>query len=202
MAFELFATATTRPTAIFCDTSFLVDLLTHELASVGPFIKLNPNKVARAAAAATFFHQYTANGTRFFSSPYVFQELAYILGRGVLRSDPTKPKYDLWPDLRNKDAARFATQHALWLSVVSDSWTRFQQYGIQFTVPESTPTGYGGDVNVIVVEAARLLKIAHAELDYADTFHIAMGVASGLSWFATVDGFWKGITGINVFCDV
>jgi hypothetical protein len=199
---ELFATAATRPDAIFCDTSFLMDLLTHELATVAPLNEnLTPAKTARAAEVARFFHRYSANGTRFFASPYVFQELAFILGKGVLRNDAARPKYTVWRKLRENDATRFATLHTIWLSVVYDCWTRFQQYGIKFTVPESTATGYGADVDILVVEAARLLKVAYVELDSADTFHIAMGVASGLSWFATVDAFWKTVAGINVFCD-
>jgi hypothetical protein len=200
VAVELFGTAVTRPAAAFCDTSFLLDLLTHELASVGPLLdNLPPHKAARAADAATFFHTYARAGTRFISSPYAFQELMLVLGKGVLRTNPGKHKR--WKDLEAADPATFRSLHAAWVAVVEDSWERMQHRGVWFTVPSTgQETAHGTRVDSEVVEAATLIKRRYPSLDPADALHIAMGVASGVDWFVTVDEPWKAVKEINVFC--
>lgn len=206
MAVELFATAATRPDAIFCDACFLLDLLTHELASVGPLIEnLDQDKKDRAEQVSRFFHTYASAGTQFFSTPYAFEELTHTLGKGVLRTHarptPSGGKFTRWKDLEATEPATFVSLHTLWISVISDAWNQMQKNGIAFTVPEGGDSAYGSRVDSTVVELAQLLQFSYGSLDPADTYHIAMGLACGLEWFATVDLLWKNIAEINVFCD-
>lgn len=200
MAVELFATAVTRPEAVFCDTSFLLDLLTHEVASVGQSINLTPDKVKRAAQAAAFFNTYFGGGTRFVSTPYAFQELAQVLGKGVLKTGA--PKTNRWKDLEQASANQFQQLHGVWMSVVQDAWARIQSHGIWFIVPSTSgaETKFGREISPEVVEAAQLLMVNYPLLDPADTYHIAMGIACGVEWFATVDEPWKLVSEINLFC--
>ncbi|HEX8830155.1 MAG TPA: hypothetical protein VF705_03260, partial [Longimicrobium sp.] len=96
----------------------------------------------------------------------------------------------------------FDEQHPLAIAVVEDSWERMQRYGVSFVVPVA-PIGLGADgfeVNSEVIEAALLIQDTYGSLDSADAFHIAMGLACGVSWFATTDMVWKDVAEINVFC--
>jgi predicted nucleic acid-binding protein len=200
VAVELFPTAVTRPDAAFCDTSFILDLLTHEVATVAADMRdLDAVKRARSEQAATFFHNYQAAGTRFFSSPYTFQEASHVIARNVLRSRSSQTR---WEDLARVHAAEFARLHSHAMNVVEDSWNRVQHYGIEFVVPDTgNYTLHGKEVNSVVVEAALLFFTTYASLNAADAFHIAMGMACGLEWFVTTDAGWKSVAEINVFCD-
>jgi predicted nucleic acid-binding protein len=189
----------TRPDAAFCDTSFILDLLTHEVATVAVDMRdLDVAKRARAEQAATFFHDYRAAGTRFFSSPYTFQEASHVIARNVLR----RSGQSRWEDLERVNPAEFARLHAHAMNVIEDSWNRVQRYGIEFVVPDTgNYTLHGNEANDEVVEAALLFFTTYAALNAADAFHIAMGIACGLEWFVTTDAGWKSVAEINVFCD-
>lgn len=207
MPIELFRAAVTRPDAIFCDSSFILDVLTHEVPTVAATITdLDPNKQARAAEAASFFHEYSSAGTQFVSSPYTLQEIGFVLGKYVLRkAKPVFKKGKLnqtWGNLKLASYPTFVTLRAEVESVIQDAWTRFQAHGIWFVVPnDGDETAYGITVGSEVIEAAFLLLKRYEAIDPMDAFHIAMGMACGLEWFVTTDQGWKDVTVINVFCD-
>lgn len=205
MPVELFRAAVTRPDAIFCDASFILDLLTHEVPTVAAAIPdLDPIKQARAAEAARFFYDYRGRGTQFVSSPYTLQEIGFVLGKEVLKKarPVLKRQKNTWANLRQADYPTFLRLRAEMASIIEDAWTQFQAHGIWFVVPnDGDETAYGTPVSGDVIEAAFLLLRVYESLDPMDAFHIAMGLACGLEWFVTVDTGWKDVAEINVFCD-
>lgn len=199
MPVELFRDAVTRPDAIFCDSSFILDVLTHEVPTVAAAIQgLNGTKLARAAEAANFFHNYVGGGTQFVSSPYALQEVGNVLAKYRLQ----QTRYNRWKDLRREDYSAFQIAHAEAASIIGDAWTRFQENGILFVVPDDgDETPYGVTVTNEVIEAAFLLMKEYEAIDAMDAFHISFGMACGVSWFVTTDAGWKDVAEINVFCD-
>ncbi|HEU0077297.1 MAG TPA: hypothetical protein VFQ76_06585 [Longimicrobiaceae bacterium] len=200
MPFELFSTAVTRPDAVFCDASFILDVLTYEVPTVAATITdLDAVKQVRAAEAASFFYNYSAAGTQFVSSPYTLQEVANTLGNHVLRN---RKAGNNWANLKRTDHARFLALRAEALSIIEDAWTRFQAHDIWFVVPnDGDDTPQGKRISSELVETAHLLLRMYAALDAMDAFHISTGLACGLEWFVTTDAGWKDVAEINVFCD-
>lgn len=201
MAVELFSAAQTRPGAIFCDTSFILDLLTHDMAAVAANIRdLTADKQARAAQVAQFFYAYSTVGTRFVSSPYTIQEVFNVLLKNILKSNS---KAKQWKDLAQSDYPTFLALRASALRTIQDVWSRVQQHSIACVVPASGDEliRHGTKVDQIVVETALSLLKVYGRLDPMDAFHITMGTACGLEWFATTDAHWKTVAEINVFCD-
>lgn len=201
MPIELFSSASTRPDAAFCDTSFLLDVLTHEVPTVAASIPdLDPVKQARAAEAATFFNDYRSTGTQFVSSPYTLQEIGNVVAKYTLKQNAAR--YRKWTDLKVADHAMFLALRAVATRATEDAWRRIQHHGVWFVVPDNgDDTRFGNRVNSTVMEAAFLFLAAYETLDAMDAFHIAMGTACGLDWFVTTDAGWKSVTEINIFCD-
>jgi predicted nucleic acid-binding protein len=196
VAIELFHAAVTRPDAVFCDTSFIVDVLTHEVAAVAPALKTTPAGMAKAAASATFYNEYRAHGTQFFSSPHVFSEAGHVLSKGILGT--TKQ----WQRTQRQDPRAAARLEVTARRLVLTAWRRIQAKGIGFTVPAiGSATNVGMRVDPTFIEAVLLLKRRYPALDWADAHHIAAGLACGTDWFATTDQDWKSVAHINVFCD-
>ena len=197
MAVELFGNAATKPDVIFCDTSFILDVLTDEIARLTTLLATNPDKVAKAAASAAFFHAYRGYGTTFVSSPYAFSEIGHTISQRV------RPAvHRTWKDFFRADRATAEALHNETMRLILRAWRRIEGYDISFVVPhKGAHTAYGVRVEHTVVEVARLLKRAYVPLDWADAYHIAIGLACGAEWFATTDRAWKDVTEINVFCD-
>jgi hypothetical protein len=198
VAHELFASAVTKPNVIFCDTSFIVDVLTDEIAEVTNLFGTNQGKRDRAAASATFFHAYRGYGAQFISSPYTFSEVGHVISRKVLDGHG----YRLWKDFRRADRVTCQDVYRKTMRLLVDAWRRVSGYDIWFLVPMTgaeTPFGSRAEDNII--KAARLFKAAYMDLDWADAYHIAMGMACGSKWFATTDKAWKVVAEINVFID-
>ena len=198
---ELFDTASTQPEAIFCDTSFVVDVLTHDLPAVrADFRKLDNARLKRAAQAATFFHTYRQDGIQFVSSPFMVQEVAHYLAKNALQANS---KFNLWRELRNKDPAAFTVVRATAIRAIQDAWNCLQRYGIVLIAPpvDDDDPSHGDEVNTRLSRAALLLLKRHKAIDPMDAFFISVGLACGFSWFATTDQGWKDIAGIGVFCD-
>jgi hypothetical protein len=198
---ELFDTASTRPEAVFCDTSFVLDVLIHELPAVRADIrKLDSARVTKAAQAAAFFHAYRRDGIQFVSSPFMVQEAAHSIAKNALQANS---KFNLWKDLRTKDPATFTTARAAAIRTIHDAWNHLQGYGISLVAPpidEDDPS-QGDEVNKRLSRAALLLLRRHDAIDPMDAFFISVGLACGFTWFATTDQGWKDVTGIGVFCD-
>jgi predicted nucleic acid-binding protein len=160
---------------------------------------LDEGKQERAAEAAAFFHSYSGEGTQFVSSPYALQEVANALAKHTLKK---QRRHGRWKELRHNDYPTFLTLRAEALSIIVDAWTRFQEHGILFVVPnDGDESPYGVTVTNEVVEVAFLLLKEYEALDEMDAFHIALGMACGVSWFVTTDAGWKEVAEINVFCD-
>ena len=192
MPVELYAAATTRPDAIFCDTSFIVDLLTNDVPAFAAYLRdVNPGKIARAAESATFFKVYKGAGVRFVSTPYTFQEVSHLVADGALR----KAGYRRWRDFDAIDSAASTAAYASMARAIGDAWTRVQAYGIEFSVPQPSSTAHWDEV----IEMAILLLTSYPDLNAMDAFHISVGLRSGLTWYASLDSGWKTVAEINVF---
>jgi predicted nucleic acid-binding protein len=195
--FELFANAASRPDVVFCDTSFLLDVLSHEVSLVSAaLVGFDAPKQAKAASAAAFFNRYHDLGTQFVSSPFVFQELAFILYKAYPKRHGAKS----WPALAKRDPAEVGRAYPKAVRLSGLAWERTRAHDIWFTLPEigdETPYGRKSDA---MVRTARLLKKKYEGLDWADAFHIATGAACGVEWFASTDGGWKDVVEINLFC--
>ena len=198
MAVELFGSAVTRPDVIFCDTSFILDVLTDEVSQITSLCGTNATKLNRAAASAAFLHAYRGYGVQFISSPFAFSEVGHVITKNVHKSHGHKSWRAFW----NADSPTCEQVYKDTMRLVRRAWRRISGYDIWFTLPAAgTTTAFGIRAEDSIVEAARLLKNRYMFLDWADAFHIASGLASGPQWYATTDQGWKSVAQINVFCD-
>jgi predicted nucleic acid-binding protein len=198
VAHELFGSAVTKPDVIFCDTSFIVDILTDEVAEVSNLFGSNTDKRNRAAASAAFFHAYRGYGSQFVSSPYTFSEVGHIIARKVLDGHGHRT----WKDFRRADRRMSHEVYRKTMRLMLDAWRRVAGYDIWFLLPVTgVETPFGSRAEENVMRAARLFKATYMDLDWADAYHIAIGMACGTNWFATTDKGWKSVAEINVFCD-
>jgi len=196
VAVELFAAAASRPDVIFCDTSFILDVLSHQVSLISSqLVGSDAPKRARAAAAAAFFARYRADGVQFVSSPYAFQELAHILTKWY----PRVRGYKSWEAFQKVDRVNYDRAYPKSVRLSFLAWRETSSAGILYTLPEiGAETPYGRHSEDLI-RAARLLKKKYKSLDWADVFHISVGSMCGVEWFASTDAWWKDVNEINVF---
>lgn len=198
MAVEYFAAAKSKPEYIFCDTSFILDVLTDEVSGFTALLGQVPEKRTRARESAAFFHAYRSHGAQFVSSPFTFSEVGYAISRRVCSGQ----RQNSWKTFMQADRAACLRVHRATMRLIYTAWQRIQRYDIWFTFPLTVGVGpLGLRVEPEVVEAANLLRLKYVTLDWADAYHIAVGLACGVQWFATTDRHWKDVADINVFCD-
>jgi hypothetical protein len=198
VAVELFSAPVSKPDAIFCDTSFILDILTDEVAQIATLLGVSAANRTRAAESAAFFHTYRGYGAQFISSAFTFAEVGHVISRKVHRAQG----YDSWKRFFNADQRECRRIYGQTMRLILTAWTRIEGYDVWFVLPEGAPSSpYGARSETDVVEAARLLKQSYMDIDWNDAYHIAVGLACGTDWFATLDQGWKSVRVINVFCD-
>lgn len=199
MAYELFASASSKTSLIFCDANFLYDLALQRSSVLQRHMGSGPGHIQRARDASAFYQRYRSNKTEFISSPYALEEIANKVTQQVLKQSHENS----WKQLRDRNPREFANLRAVALAILNELWTQLRTYDMEYAVPR---LGSGNRKRTVVhqdvVEAALIFYRAYDVLDMMDAFHVATALACGANWVATSDKAFQNVSEINVFSGV